>query len=44
MYILEEENKDLKEELEAVKSMTYEEKIKQILEENKTLRERNGYL
>ena len=28
MYILEEENKDLREELEQLKSLTYEEKVR----------------
>lgn len=44
MYVIDEENKDLKQEIEHLKSMSYDDKIKDILEENKVLRERNGYL
>ena len=44
MYILQEENKDLFEELNQLKSLTYEEKMKTLIEENKTIRERNGFL
>ena len=34
MYIIMEENKDLKEDLERLKSLTYEERMKQMHEEN----------
>lgn len=44
MYILEEENKDLREELEQLKSLTYEARMKDLVEENKNLRKRNGML
>ena len=42
MYILQEENKDLKEDLEDLKSLTYEERMQQMAEENANLRKRNG--
>lgn len=32
-----EENKDLREELESIKSITYDKKVKNIIEENKSL-------
>ena len=44
MYILQEENKDLREDLDRLKSLTYEQRMKQMQEENDTLRKRNGYL
>ena len=44
MYILEEENKDLREELEQLKSLTYEEKVRQLVDENYNLKKRNGML
>lgn len=44
MYLLMEENKDLKEDLERLKSLTYEDRMKQILEENQQIRRRNGEL
>lgn len=44
MYILQEENNDLREELNNLKSLTYEERMKAMVEENKLLKERNGYL
>jgi hypothetical protein len=44
MYIIMEENKDLKEDLERLKSTTYEDRMKQMHEENQLLRRRNGEL
>lgn len=44
MYILEEENKDLREELESLKSLTYEDKVRQLVDENNNLKKRNGML
>ena len=44
MYCIQEENKDLREDLERMKSMTYEDRMKEALEENKRLRRRNGEL
>jgi len=44
MYALQEENKDLREDLERAKSLTYEERMKDIMEENQRLRRRNGEL
>ena len=44
MYAIEEENKDLREDLERLKSMTYEDRMKEAMEENKRLRRRNGEL
>lgn len=44
MYILQEENKDLKEDLNRLKKLTYDDKVKEIAEENLTLRKRNGML
>jgi flagellar motility protein MotE (MotC chaperone) len=44
MYILEEENKDLREDYERLKTLTYEDKMKRVMEENETLRKRNGHL
>ena len=44
MYAIQEENKDLKEDLERLKSMTYEDRMKEAMEENKRLRRRNGEL
>jgi hypothetical protein len=44
MFILQEENKDLKEDLDRLKKLSYDEKIKEMHEENKNLRKRNGFL
>lgn len=44
MYIIEQENKDLKEEYESLKSLTYEDKVRDLIEENKNLKKRNGML
>lgn len=44
MHILMEENDDLREELERVKKMSYEDRVKQVGEENAQLRKRNGAL
>ena len=44
MYILQEENKDLKEDLERLKAMSYDKKVKATVEENNQLRKRNGML
>ena len=39
-----EENTDLKEELTRLRSMTYEDRMKEMAEENKTLKRRTGEL
>lgn len=44
MYILEEENKDLREDYERLKSLTYESRMKDLVEENNNLKKRNGML
>lgn len=44
MYILEQENKDLKEDYDRLKALSYDEKIKQMVLENAALRKRNGML
>ena len=44
MYILQEENKDLREDLNRLKKLTYDDKIKEMAEENITRRKRNGQL
>ena len=44
MYIIMEENKDLKEDLNRLKSISYDEKIKEMTKENQEIRKRNGYL
>lgn len=44
MYILQEENKDLREDMERLKKMSYDQKVKEMAEENKLLRKRNGQL
>ena len=44
MYAIQEENKDLREDLDRLKSMTYEDRMKEAMEENKRLRRRNGEL
>jgi len=44
MYILLEENKDLKQELEGYKNMTYEKRMKKLVEENNYLSKRVGEL
>ena len=44
MYIIMEENKDLKDDLQRLKAITYDEKIKVITQENQEIRKRNGYL
>ena len=44
MYIIMEENKDLREELDSLKSLTYEQRMKNLVIENETLKKRNGML
>lgn len=44
MYIVQEENKDLKDDLNRLKKLTYDDKIKEMAEENINLRKRNGML
>jgi flagellar biosynthesis GTPase FlhF len=44
MYFLLEENKDLKEELARLKNISYDQKVKEINQENTLLRKRNGHL
>jgi hypothetical protein len=44
MYALQEENNDLKEDLERLRSLTYEDRMKEAIDENKQLRRRNGEL
>ena len=44
MYIIQEENKDLREDLERLKAMSYDKKVKQMVAENNELRKRNGLL
>jgi hypothetical protein len=44
MYIVMEENKDLKEDLDRLKNISYDEKVKHINQENADLKQRNGYL
>ena len=44
MYIIMEENKDLKEDLHRLKSISYDVKIKEMTQENQDIRKRNGYL
>jgi hypothetical protein len=44
MYIIMEENKDLKDDLQRLKAISYDEKIKVITQENQEIRKRNGYL
>ncbi len=44
MYAIQEENKDLRDDLERLKSMTYEDRMKEAMEENKRLKRRNGEL
>lgn len=44
MYIIMEENKDLKEDLNRLKSISYDVKIKEMTKENADIRKRNGYL
>ena len=44
MYIIMEENKDLKEDLNRLKSISYDDKIKEMTKENQEIRKRNGYL
>ena len=44
MYVLQEENKDLREDLNRIKAISYDTKIKEMTEENQTLRRRNGQL
>ena len=44
MYILQEENKDLREDLERLQKLSYDDKIKEMAEENLVLRKRNGDL
>jgi cell shape-determining protein MreC len=44
MYIIMEENKDLKDDLNRLKNISYDCKIKEITQENQDIRKRNGYL
>ena len=44
MEILADENADLKEELERVKKLTYEDRMAEMADENAKLRRRNGEL
>jgi len=44
MYIIQEENKDLRADLKRIKKLTYDDKIKEMVEENQTIRKRNGML
>jgi hypothetical protein len=44
MYAIEEENRDLREDLDRLKSLTYEDRMKEMVEENQRLRRRNGEL
>jgi hypothetical protein len=44
MYIIQEENKDLREDLERIKAMSYDKKVKNTVAENNELRKRNGLL
>lgn len=44
MYIIQEENKDLREDLARLKALSYDDKIKQMAKENADLRKRNGML
>lgn len=44
MYIIMEENKDLKEDLNRVNNISYDQKIKDMNQENQELKKRNGYL
>ena len=44
MYVLQEENKDLREDLDRVKAISYDQKIKEMASENTELRKRNGHL
>jgi hypothetical protein len=44
MYAIQEENKDLREDLDRLKSLTYEDRMKEAMDENNRLRRRNGEL
>jgi hypothetical protein len=44
MYILLDENNDLREELERLRQMSYDDRVKESGEENQKLRRRNGEL
>ena len=44
MYILEEENKDLRADYDRLKALSYDEKIKKMAIENSELRKRNGMM
>ena len=44
MYILQEENRDLREDLERLRSLTYEQRMKDLVTENDQFRKRNGML
>jgi cell shape-determining protein MreC len=44
MYILLDENNDLREELERLRQMSYNDRVKESGEENQKLRRRNGEL
>lgn len=44
MEMLQEENQDLREEVARLKAMSYEDRVKEIGDENQKLRRRNGEL
>ena len=44
MYAIQEENKDLRDDLERLNSLTYEDRMRDAMDENKKLRRRNGEL
>ena len=44
MQILIDENQDLRDELERIRSMSYEDRVSKIGDENQRLRRRNGEL
>ena len=44
MWILQEENKDLREDLDRLQKTSYDQKVKDMQDENQTLRKRNGAL
>ena len=44
MYIIQEENKELKNDLNRLKKLSYDDKVTELAEENNRLKKRNGYL
>jgi hypothetical protein len=44
MYLIQEENKDLREDLERLKILTYEDRMKEMHKDNFQVRKRNGQL